>query len=340
MNDHLDRTVRTVLADIVATTPALDAHPIRLIPVEHEAPAHRAVFAIAAAVIAVVGIGVGLFAMSRQDSDAPPADSPPLAPNELDRLLYPAGMERSQVYGMPSPGNRAGAVLVTPDGRPFAVSVEENFWGSLPADAEQREVNGRTFGASGAMDSMDYTTLSSCLMVDVGDRVPQAAAWSTDAFTMVNGLTIDGTSVSLQVPAGWTSMGSGALATTYVVSFTTTDGRSAELMQMLDAPAGALLAQHALSTLTPTVFDGNTAWLYSMDGWMYLAWNRAEGSAMIALQDGTADQLVALAAQMTGLHGSDWSKDIAAIGTGSTATVATAAGTPGQCGTRTLTVLP
>lgn len=343
MNDHLDRTVRTVLADIVATTPTLAEHPERLMLVEHEMPTRRPVFAIAAAVVAVVGIGVGLFAMSRQNNDTPPADAPPVAPNELDRLLYPSGMKLGQVYGMPSPGNRAGAVLVTPDGRPFAVSVEENFWASLPTDAEQREVNGHTFGASGAMGSMDYTTLSSCLMVDVSERVAQSTPWAADSLAMVNGLAIDGTDVTLQTPAGWTSMGDGALGATYVVSFTTPAGNAATMMQMLDAPAGALLAQHALSTLTPTTFDGKPAWLYTIDGWTYLAWNRAEGSALVGLQDGTPEQLVALAAQMTTQRGSDWSKNIAAIGTGpagSSVTVATVADTTGECGTRTLTVLP
>ena len=49
MNDQLDRTVRTVLADIVATTPPLSDLPERLLPVEGPARNRRPVFAIAAA---------------------------------------------------------------------------------------------------------------------------------------------------------------------------------------------------------------------------------------------------------------------------------------------------
>ena len=340
MNDHLDRTVRTVLADIVATTPALEAHPIRLVPLKHEAPARRPVFAIAAAVIAVAAIGAGLFAMSRQNSDAKPADSTPLAPNELNRLLYPAGMDVTQVYGTASQGNRSGTVLVAPDGRPFAVSVMDNFWGSQPADREQRQVGGRTFSAGDEMGSISYTTLSSCLMVAVGERVPQDGTWSADALTALNGLSIDGTDVTVQTPAGWTSMGSGALSASYGVSFTTPDGRAANLDQMLDSPAGALVAQRTLYSLTATAVDGSPAWLYGDGQWMFLAWNRAEGSAVLGLQDGTAEELLALAAQMATQHGSDWSQGLDHFAEGSASTVATAAGVPGQCGTRTLTVLP
>ena len=129
MNDQLDRTVRTVLADIVATTPPLAELPERMLPVEAADRNRRPVFAIAAAVIVVVGIGAGLFAMSRQDSDAPPADSSPLVPNEFDRLLYPAGMDVSQVYVTASPGNRAGAVIISPDGLPGYFEQELSVYG-------------------------------------------------------------------------------------------------------------------------------------------------------------------------------------------------------------------
>ena len=79
-------------------------------------------------------------------------------------------MDVSQVYVTASPGNRAGAVIISPDGLPFAISVMEDFWGALPADGDEREVNGRTFSAGAEMGSVSYTTLASCVMVAMGRR--------------------------------------------------------------------------------------------------------------------------------------------------------------------------
>lgn len=331
MNDQLDRTVRAVLADIVATAPPAEAHPVRQLATEADATNRRPLFAIAAAVVAVAALGTGLYLFSRQGDGAPPAHSTPLAPTQLDQLLYPAGMHVSQVLSFTDGGSGDRAVLLTPEGRPFVVNVAEaeSQDGSLPATADQRRINGSTFAASIEGGSVNYATSTSCLVVTIGERLPQEAAWSADALAVLDDLVVEGNHVSLQVPAGWTSMGGiGRIDTGFVVSFTTADGRTAEMAQTLVGPAGALVGLLGSAIVTSTTVNGHAAWAYTVDGWTFLAWTRGDGSAKLGLKGGTAGELVALAEGMTIQHGRDWAEGLAAGSDGSPASLVLPTFTP------------
>ena len=66
MNDQLDRAVRSVLTDIISTAPARDEQPIRTVGIEPPSRTGRPYFMVAAAVMAVVGVG-GVALVSSRD---------------------------------------------------------------------------------------------------------------------------------------------------------------------------------------------------------------------------------------------------------------------------------
>ena len=91
MNDQLDRAVRTVLADIIATAPERDDQPIHTVTVDSlEAGRRRPYLMVAAAALAVVGVG-GLAIVTNQHAGTTPTSAPtastPLAsdPTASDR---------------------------------------------------------------------------------------------------------------------------------------------------------------------------------------------------------------------------------------------------------------
>jgi hypothetical protein len=332
MNDHLDRTVRTVLADIVATTPTAEPQPIHLVPLDHDVRGRRPVFAIAAALVVVAAIAAGLYVFSRQDGDGTAATSP----SRLDGLLYPAAMSVTQLLFAPAaPDSRLGISVVSPSHHLFTISVMANFWGTLPADYNQRTVNGAVFGAGPTMGTMSYTALTSCAMVTIIDHSPNAAQWSTEATSLVNGTSIEAGGGSLHLPPGWTSLSGDWMANSYSADFTTPSGSKAILFQM-EPSLGALLSQMSLMSATPTTFAGRPAWLLerSDNSWRFLGWERVEGGAALLGVDGaTVEDLKNLASQLSAGHAAEWSHAEGESGTEVT-TAATAAPTEGTaaCG--------
>ncbi len=73
MNDQLDRAVRSVLTDIISTAPAKDEQPIRTVGVEPPSRTGRPYLMVAAAVMAVVGVGGVALLSSRDPGTAPSA---------------------------------------------------------------------------------------------------------------------------------------------------------------------------------------------------------------------------------------------------------------------------
>lgn len=77
MNDQLDRAVRSVLTDIISTAPERDDQPIRTVGVvETPSRAGRPYLMVAAATLAVVGVG-GVALVNSRDTGHAPASAPP-----------------------------------------------------------------------------------------------------------------------------------------------------------------------------------------------------------------------------------------------------------------------
>lgn len=126
MNDQLDRAVRSVLTDIISTAPARDEQPIRTFAVEPPSRTGRPYLMVAAAVMAVVGVGGVALVGSRDPGTTPtaaPTGSTPIAsapevsdsapdatgewPLQLDVGLTPwfeAGDPITAVFGPPEAG--------------------------------------------------------------------------------------------------------------------------------------------------------------------------------------------------------------------------------------------
>jgi hypothetical protein len=75
MNDQLDRAVRSVLTDIISTAPARDEQPLRTVGVEPPPRSGRPYLMVAAAVMAVVGVG-GVALVSSRDPGTTPTAAP------------------------------------------------------------------------------------------------------------------------------------------------------------------------------------------------------------------------------------------------------------------------
>lgn len=75
MNDQLDRAVRSVLTDIVATAPERDDHPIRTVGVQPRSRVQRPYLMVAAAALALVGVG-GVALVNNRDTCTSPASTP------------------------------------------------------------------------------------------------------------------------------------------------------------------------------------------------------------------------------------------------------------------------
>lgn len=77
MNDQLDRAVRSVLTDIISTAPERDDQPIRTVGlVGTPSRAGRPYLMVAAAALAVVGVG-GVALVNGRDARQSPASAPP-----------------------------------------------------------------------------------------------------------------------------------------------------------------------------------------------------------------------------------------------------------------------
>lgn len=290
---------------------------------------------------------------SSPPSAAPVADetSPPIsvngnAPSTVDELLYPPVAQGAIVTDSsrtPAVQDRWATTVVSPQGNAFGVFLNENFWGELPADFEQRTYGDNVFAVGDEDGRIAYTTLRPCLMLSVSDDRTSTGPVDTQIDTVLNGLVITETDVVVNVPDGWSSLGVGPIEDTYSISFDTsiaTDTRRAELRQMLDVNLGTLLNQARIATITPTDFDGTNAWIVtgpeSSVEFTYLAWQGENGAVMLGLQDGNEAELVDLARSLATGYGNEW---FDAIGEVTTATIApNNEPTSGACPTKTLDV--
>ncbi|MFZ1488636.1 MAG: hypothetical protein WAS51_01730 [Ilumatobacteraceae bacterium] len=76
MNDQLDRAVRSALTDIISTAPARDEQPLRTVGIEPPSRTGHPYLMVAAAALAVVGVG-GVALVNSRDAGQAPASAPP-----------------------------------------------------------------------------------------------------------------------------------------------------------------------------------------------------------------------------------------------------------------------
>ncbi len=373
LNDDFDVMLRNRLgqlaADTQTSTPG-DFDPDAVPMTSLAMPEARRWTLVAAAAIAVVGVG-GVLAISDRPApaDLTPATAPgktalespsPTAAEEpddrgLETLLYPGTIGgAATATTIAAPGGRAAGSLISPTGNLFSVNMMENFWGSVPAELEQRTIGTISF-AAGTEDGLTaYTALNTCSMIGIGNRSPAFQPWSAEATQLLEATDFAGSNASISVPAGWTSLGAGSLGVIYELHFdASATNQEVTMWQMPDTPIGTLLSQFSRGSALETTIGGTPAWLLQGtdgDPYNYLAWDASGTAAMVGLPHGDEAQLQSIASSLRVGHATDWANalnsqpgaaaaDASAQEAESGNTIAGSKTDPANpCGTRPLTI--
>lgn len=238
-HDSLDQAVRSVLGDIVATTPASSDQPTAVAPPTTRDSSTRPfmLVAMAAAAAAIVGVGSVMVATSGGDEVSPasspqnipasPAGDPaptgpllstPLAVDAVPYIVAADGWELTDVYSNVGPlvtGGFEGATVFVGDGSVYdapvfaATVVDQPQDGSsidtLISEGEPVEVAGTT----GAVHIVRAGTSSAFLTIywPLDDtryaRFSAKGLTVADAVTFANSLTLDGARLTMDTPTGY-----------------------------------------------------------------------------------------------------------------------------------------
>ena len=286
--------------------------------------------------------------------NTPPATSPPAPTAFVERLFFPpddASTSMKQVMATPmapTPDARSAGAVVAPSGKSYGITVSENYWGGLPSDLDQHDINGRAVAVSNEDGSTVYTSVNPCAMVGVTDMGAGSEPWSVEATTLLSALSIQNGLLSMSLPPGWTNVGSGLLSTMYGLTYDTNlngTRHSVSLMEMVGAPLGALLAQSQWAPMTPTSFPADQAWSITppRSTFTFLGWQVDGVAVLLGADHATLDELNQLASSLKRQKVSAWAqlltrvadKDVA---TSSSVTFATQVPTTRACGPRRLSI--
>ncbi len=288
---------------------------------------------------------------SQTTAAAPSTTSTPtITGSEMDQLLFPSinspGLQIGQASTSPAPSGRAAGTLMSPSGDLFGIASTKNFWGALPNEWAQRDVGVRRFGVGDEMGSTVYATVDPCDLISVKDPRANTTLWADDVTALLSSMTINGGVVSIPVPAGWTSVGTGSVTTLYGLTYTVQlDGvtRSVSLMQMPGTPVGALLAQSQWGPAMLTDLgdaDHVPAWFITPHAgtFTFLAWTDESGSAVLLGSDHAAvNELKKLAATLQFDQADKWASSLSGTADPSAVTIASDAAPGGRtCSPRTI----
>lgn len=334
-DSDLDDAIRRSLADIIASGQAgLNASEPAAISTDRHS--HGRWFASAAAVVLLVA-GLGLISARRGDSRAPadqtsstrPASSLPGPAIGLGEPKATAATDTSNLAETPSTGNvlllpsadvemvyvqhdpavphRVRGLVSAADGSTFSINLYENYWGELPTDTEQREINGSTW-ANARGDSRTYVTLDQCTMLTL-DAGPNASPWNDNALALIGG-TKFADPVTVDLPEGWNVIAVGSVGDWYSMTF---DPEIAgiprvTLTQTPGTSAGPLLADLAGRPIENVIINGNPGWQIPLPepGWYQTIWQNDNGAMMLLSNGLTPDAIGQLVAQLTPASGADW----------------------------------
>ena len=190
--------------------------------------------------------------------------TPPLASDAVllpDSTMSGVAVVSDETYGALSESR--GAVLA-PDYTVFGFALNRTGNAEPDRRAETRIVNGHTVNAvvDGSAPAEIYrTVVTSCATLVV--ITAEEGTWSEDTLALFGSVTFDGANVSVELPAGWTDLGSSPARPQHIVKLSVnSQGHTVQLFlqQMADVPAGWFLSGNETAPRAIDI-DGSTAWL-------------------------------------------------------------------------------
>jgi hypothetical protein len=232
-----------------------------------------------------------------------------------DRLLFPAGVSQQDINEVmlgPDLGTTAKGLANSPGGTPFRVSVVESHGDASNPSLEHRTINGRQFTVERFDGELAYTTIDSCVFVVVAQSGAGTSPWDPEASAVLGGLTIDGGTSSLTLPAGWQSFGAGTAGSLIQLAYKVKIGKTwhnVNLMPISHSPV-ATIVRLALASgpLTSTTFNNRPAWTTgSPETGTALIW-RDNGNAVSFSGPLTLDELKQLAGGFQHNQSDQWAR--------------------------------
>ncbi|MCE9622818.1 MAG: hypothetical protein K8R99_10770 [Actinomycetia bacterium] len=320
------------------TTTLRDHHPLQL-----QQP--RLMVRVAAASIAAAAIVGLVLTLQRPDASqiaAPPRPTLDLAPSTPIGVLLPdpatpgVHVVSGEAYG--ALDESRGAVMA-PDNTVFGFVVSRPGIGEPTSGAETRIISGHGVRAiaDGSAPTEIYRTINgSCATLTV--TTADEAMWSDNTLALIAGMTLDGSNVSVALPAGWNDLGSSAARPQHIYELSVdSQGEPVQLFlqQMPGVPAGWFLSANETAPRAVDL-DGSTAWL--VDGATTPGWH-----SIIGERDGIGFALSGMLAsdELTSIARSLRTFDASNVGYGGAVTDTVADTNPDQptaCGEPTLTV--
>ncbi len=251
-------------------------------------------------------------------------------PSSIDRIEVDPSFFES--------GTRQYGQMRSPSGQVFGVGVGENLLGTLPSDRDRRTVDGTTFGRFEEMSVAVYTAVNECTAVGVQTVEP---AWSDEVMAVLAAVHLEAGTVSVRLPAGWTSLGSGPVVPVIRIQFDATiDGHPAtyQLKEAVGQPLGSL--EGPVGGLIPVDVGDSPGWLGNGEA-RVLRWERDGVALQLAATNVTTDEILRVATSLVQmpLDRARSSAPPAAAGSTATTTALIPVSQPASCPTnRTLTI--
>lgn len=316
-DDDLKALLRECLHAVAHAAPVID--PSRT--PRRAAPRRAQIVKLAAAAVVISGTAGVAIVVTNEHVTAPssPPTSPPLTTSAIDvaatrtLLAPPDDLSHLQVTSatrhMSSPAWE-GAVLAD-GGEVIGMTVQANpqpfSGGGGYADGEerwigdQRVVGGIAEGAETGNET--YVLEDGCALVAITTS-QGLERWADELVEFVENLTISGGAVTIELPPGWQSLGSGAPSEQYGLGFVayldTERDYEFILSQRPDTSLGVYLANPGSDTPRPATLLGEPVWLVgdTGGGWSSLAFEHEGTAALLSGLDVTDELLLAMASNL------------------------------------------
>jgi hypothetical protein len=317
MNLQIDPHVKAVFDEIVAAAPDIGPTPTSEFSNTDERP-QRAWLTVAAAAMLVAGLAaiVGVVVLRSQPSGpAATTATQPSLPAGVPALLEPGANSGLTVTGRsrfaPEQATAGGAVLA-PDGTVFGLGLAPtaplDLGGVLPDNYNERTLAG--WPAWGLVDGSAPEEIYRGIEVDCATLSVTTAGepmWSSDTELLAASVRSDGTTLTIELPDGWTPLGTTTIKETFNSTIAVSvDGadHQVRVRQAIGAPIGALLITMETNPVRLTD-DRDVLWHVegaTTPGWNTLVGLRHDtafslsGNAPVDVLTQIADSLIAVPA--------------------------------------------
>lgn len=261
---------------------------------------------------AVAGLIAGGVTITRDVDGTNPASNQADALDEVtDALLYPSRMiggAPDEVMFGPQYGYGPRALLSSPDGTLFVVTLTERLSTELASNADRRVFNDRTYTAEQQGGELAYTSVDDCTTVSIRQSSPDARPFDSNASALLGSLKVSDRHATVELTDGWASFGVGRVGTLIQIAFHSSIGGGNDqfnLMQLPDSSVASLIGL-AGAPITQTAFNGQPAWT-AQSGTPFastsLAWQDGPNAVLLYSDTSTLDDLKQVAQTLQHDHG-------------------------------------